>query len=254
MIKVFAPLATLSVLLFAAPASAAFQGQLDFKITMQGGAGTMKVLVGEAGVRTEMDMKARGQDIAITMVVKHADHDTAYMINDRSKTYAEVDLKKARESKQKGGKYTAKKLGKDKIAGYDATRSLVTDERGNKIEVWTTKQLELDEKMMRAMGDNAPNEGLMAALKDAGAEGFVLKLVNKDAEESLTMEVVKVEKRKIPASRFEVPAGYKKSEMGVAGAAMSPEQQKQLQEAMKNMTPEQRKQMEQALQQQGATR
>ena len=58
-------------------------------------------------------------------------------------------------------------------------------------------------------------------------------------------ELVKAEKRALPASTFEVPAGYKETSM--MGTMMSPEQQKQMEDAMKNMTPEQRKMMEEMM-------
>ena len=61
-----------------------------------------------------------------------------------------------------------------------------------------------------------------------------------------TMELTKAEKKSLPASMFEIPAGYTKQEgmMGAAGVMASPEQQEQMRKAMENLTPEQRKQIE----------
>ncbi len=79
------------------------------------------------------------------------------------------------------------------------------------------------------------------------------------------MEVVKINKSKLPASTFEIPKGYKKTEGGLMGAGMdmmpdeakaqmreslknmSPAEKKQMREALNNMPPEQRKMMEQLL-------
>jgi hypothetical protein len=67
---------------------------------------------------------------------------------------------------------------------------------------------------------------------------------NKAGDERLRMEIVKVERRKLPASLFEVPAGYRETSM-MGMMAQTPEQQKQLEdaqkkmeEAMKDMSPE----------------
>ena len=95
---------------------------------------------------------------------------------------------------------------------------------------------------------------MMKALQDAGADGFFVKMVTREkgkAEPLTTMELTKAEKKSLPASLFEVPAGYTKQEgmMGAAGA-MSPEAAEQMKKAMENMTPEQRKQMEEMMKKQ----
>ena len=69
------------------------------------------------------------------------------------------------------------------------------------------------------------------------------------------MEVVKIDKKPLPASIFEIPEGYTKSEGGVMGAVggMSGPRvdaaREQMQEAMKKLTPEQRDMMEKMMKQ-----
>ncbi len=70
------------------------------------------------------------------------------------------------------------------------------------------------------------------------------------------MELTRVEKKSLPASLFQVPAGYKQTDTAIGG--LSPEQEKamrdarsQMDEAMKNMTPEQRKAVEDAMKRYG---
>ena len=48
---------------------------------------------------------------------------------------------------------------------------------------------------------------------------------------------------------IQIPAGYRETSM--MGTMMSPEQQKQIDDAMKNLTPEQRKMFEQMMKKQG---
>ncbi len=61
-------------------------------------------------------------------------------------------------------------------------------------------------------------EALLKALKEAGADGMPLKSIATTADGTkVTMEVVKVNKKSLPASTFEIPAGYTKSEGGLMG-------------------------------------
>ncbi len=102
-------------------------------------------------------------------------------------------------------------------------------------------------------------EGWIGAVHDTGVTGYPVRMVEhtEAGDEKLRMEIVKVERRSLPASLFEVPAGYREtSMMGVM--AQTPEQQKQMEdaqkkmeEAMKNMSPEQKKMMEKMMGPQG---
>jgi len=79
------------------------------------------------------------------------------------------------------------------------------------------------------------------------------------------MEVVKIDKKSLPASTFEIPADYTKSEgglMDMMGGMSGPqadeankkmgEAQQRMQEALKNMSPEQREMIEKMMKQRKA--
>jgi Spy/CpxP family protein refolding chaperone len=74
----------------------------------------------------------------------------------------------------------------------------------------------------------------------------------------MTMELVRAEKKSLPSSTFQVPAGYTKAEnpmagMGGGGGAQLPKEvQDQIREKLSKLTPEQRKQLEEAMKAQGA--
>jgi len=59
----------------------------------------------------------------------------------------------------------------------------------------------------------------------------------------MTMELVRAQRQKVPASMLEIPAGYAKTSVPQA----SPEMQRKLEEAMKDLPPEQRKQLEEMM-------
>lgn len=246
--------------LAAAPAFAQFEGEIDMRITAPGGTnGTGKVFVSKTGSRTEMNMQTQHMPIRMTTLMKFSNPDVMYLVNDTQRTYAEIDLKKMKEqaSKNQGARaretWTVKKLGRETVNGYACEHLLVTHGTDAKSEQewWTTRDIAgLSYDSMRGLmrRGNQGDEGILKALRDAGVEGFVVKMVTREKGNPTpvsTMELTKAEKRSLPASLFEIPAGYKKQEgmMGAMGVA-SPEAQEQMRKAMENLTPEQRKQIE----------
>jgi Domain of unknown function (DUF4412) len=254
--------------LAASPAFAQFEGEIDMKITGQGGmTGTGKVFVSKVGSRTEMDMEAARMPVHMTTLMKFATPDVMYLINDKARTYSEVDTKKVREqaAKMAGSKdkeaYSVRVLGSERVLGYSTKHVLLSRPSDkSEMEVWTTKDmLGLSYESMRGLmrrGAGDDDGSMMKALRDAGAEGFFVKMVTREkgkTEPLTTMELTKAEKKSLPVSLFEIPPGYTKQE-GMVGAAgvMSPEAAEQMKKAMENLTPEQRKQMEEMMKRQQA--
>lgn len=265
------------LLISALPAAAEFEGVMDMKMTMTDtegnstGGGTMKVAVGKPGVRSEINMQMSQMGMKMVMLFQNDNPDVIYRINDEGKSYSEMKLPKtpeAVERAQAGDKYTVKKLGTEKILGYDTQHVLVTHSTGvgdtvtyTTNEMWIAKDfLAYDTfKRLQARGPNgAGNAAMEKALKDAGAEGMPLKAVMAGPMGGkMIMEVVKADKKSLPASTFQIPAGYTKSAGGLAdmlGGVSNPEvddAKKKMQDALKNMTPEQRQQIEEMLKKRG---
>ncbi len=261
---------SLVLLLTALPAFAQFEGVLDMKVAVldgQGetqGGGDVLMSIGKPGARTEMSMAAMGMNMKMVMLVKTDTPDMVYRINDAGKSYTEINVAKNNTSKNSSQeKYTVKKLGEDKILDYKTDHVLVMGKDSTN-EMWIAKDF-LDYKLFQRLqahpGGNSGNEGMEKALKDAGEEGMPLKAIMPGPQGGkLTMEVVKADKKSLPASTFEIPAGYTKSEGGALdmSGVSSPQldeakkqMQQRLQDAMKNMTPEQRQMLEQQLKQRG---
>lgn len=273
----------LALLLAATPALAVFEGTVEMKMTMTDkdgnptGSGTSNIAVGEAGVRSEMNMQHGPMGIKMVMLQKSAIPDKTYHINHATRTYSEIDLAKLQAmagAQQSNITYTVKKLGSDKILGFDAQHVLVQQqtaggEKGPTTEMWTAKDF-LDyatfSKLQAGHSRMAAQEGLLKALKDAGVDGMPLKSVTTAEDGSkTTMEVVRAEKKSLPASTFEIPEGYTKSEGGLGdmlGGMTGPqadearkrmdEAKKKLEEMLKNMTPEQRQMYESMMKQRGS--
>jgi hypothetical protein len=250
--------------LAAAPAFAQFEGELTMKMTMREGTGTGRVYISAAGARSELDIQTTQMPFKMTTLMKASNPDLMYMINDEQKSYAEVDLKKVKEQAAKGRDKTketwsVQKLGKEKVNGYSSEHVLVTrseDTKGEQ-ELWISKDISgLSYESMRGLmrNRNQSDEGMMKALRDAGVDGFVVKMITREKGNPVplaTMEITKVEKKSLKAAYFEIPSDYTKKE-GTMGAAsvMAPGGNDQMRKAMESLTPEQRKQMEEMMKRQ----
>jgi hypothetical protein len=269
----------LALLAATGPALAQFEGTLDMKMTMTGmggdGGGTMNLAVGKAGVRSVIDMQMGAMAMKMAMLQKADTPDTLYRINDANKTYTELDLAKLKAMAgraQADKKYTVEKLGQETLLGYKTQHVRVKEEgaddgTGMTLELWTAKDL-LDyatfSKLQARRGRGGNEEAMIKALKAADADGMPLKSVSTMGDGmKVTMEVVKVDKKPLPASTFEIPEGYTKSEgglMDMMGGMSGPQAdearkkmgdaQKQMEDAMKNMTPEQREMLQKMMKQQ----
>jgi hypothetical protein len=246
-----------SLIMLTGTVAAQFEGQIDMKFTTanKDGSGEFKTFLSKAGTLGEMKIQAKGSPIDMKILFKTASPDMMYMINDAKKAYTEIDMKKnnERSDKMKDEKYTVKKLPNEKIMGYDCKHVVLTDEKGSEMEFWTNKDVADYQAFAKLMSNQNPRtSSFEKALKESGAEGLPLKMIarGKDGKDNMTMEVTKVEKKSLPASTFEIPTGYAKQDAMSAAMDLIPaDQQKKIQEQMKNMTPEQRKMLEDMMKQ-----
>ena len=83
------------------------------------------------------------------------------------------------------------------------------------MEVCVSKELIPSAAWVAAMSRREDQSGPLKALKENGLEGFPIRWIfrsQKNKEISSTMELVSFEKKSLPASLFEIPADYTKSE------------------------------------------
>jgi len=246
----------LCALLVASLGAAQTEGIADYKLTGESMTGTGRMYISKAGYRVEWNMelsdsarRGRGpHDMKTTILGKLSDPDVVYMVNDASKTYSTFNAKEARDEVARSKeKYTVERLGTQTVAGFSCQDARLKSTSGTEMEVCLTRDLSVPAGWLSAM--NRPGGGAgggWSALRDAGIEGLPVRWTTKPSRGGrggpVTMEMTKFEKKSVPASTFEIPAGYTKSDAMSVG--MSPEQKRQMDEALKNMTPEQRKQYE----------
>jgi len=252
-----------AALVAAAPALAQWEGVLQMKMTSQTANGTMTAAVSKVGTRTEVDMKSpemakqgMGSGVKMVSILKTAEPNTVYIVNDSSKTYSVIDTAKMREQTRsmRGGKeetFTVKKLGKDTVAGFSCEKALVTGSEGMTFETCISNEVGGSAAMIRAMQRRGDSSGLVKSLADAGLEGFPIRWVT-HAEHGrggdVTVELVSAKKQSVPASTFEIPSGYTKSESMMPFS--NPEIDRRMKEALEKMTPEQRRQFEEMMKKQ----
>lgn len=236
-------------LLASSSAFADFEGVLFMKMSSEHMDGTMRVFLSPKGVRNEMDMRAAQRPMHFATLVLFERPDVAYQISDERRTVTEVDLKKANEMAEKSGDalYTVKTLGDETILGYWCRHVMITGKKSGEIEMWTTREILNYSAFAKTQGaDGQMNAAFMKSLKDAGADGFPVKSIYRSQRGQFMMELVSAEKKSLPASLFQVPAGYTKTG-GYGAGNLPPEALKAMQERMKNMSPEQREMLEKAM-------
>jgi hypothetical protein len=257
------------VLLFAsATAQAQFEGVAEMRFATTGRnpatSGTGRVYVSGTGWRNEMEMASpetalasgRGP-IKVVWMGMLSDPGTIYRINDAMKTYDVLHARRGRVSSSRIGpenRNTVQMLGSDTVAGLSCERIQITPSRGKTlIDACLSKEFVTGE-WLRTLRRERTGGDSMAALKDAGLEGYPIRLETKEADGSgLTMEVTKIERRPVPDSTFEIPAGYTRADLTTAKVAQIPEppqlmedREKLRREIMENLTSDQRRALEEA--------
>ncbi|MGZ3883422.1 MAG: DUF4412 domain-containing protein [Bacteroidia bacterium] len=219
---------------------------IDYKISStKGASGTMKINFSEFGHSSEFNMvvpQMPGGGITMKSLSMKSTPDVIYTINDKNKTYTEA--KKAETQAQDTKTYSVKKVGEETVNGYKCIHAVITE--GNETEdVWNTKDIKEYNKYAEAYNTNKRlgSEKREKALKEAGCDGFPVKVVHKgnEREGDMTMELVKMEKKNFSSTDFQLPTGYTKSDSSKpAGGAPNGAPQMKSQEELMKMTPEER--------------
>jgi hypothetical protein len=231
-------------------ASAAdFEGRAQYRLT---GAmeqqGTAEAVVGPGGARfhvefTSPKMKQMGMaEVNATTLLKAGDRDHLYSIDEAHHSYAVVDT----HPEARSGAWKVTRLGPSSAAGYPCERARIeAGEGSHPAELCIASTLGRVAMWATAAGQG--DEGMPAALAKAGLDGLPIRWAeNQGADDGsgFVLELVKVTRERVPASEFEVPAGYARRERSSVSSA---EMRARMEERLKSLTPEQRKRVEQLL-------
>ncbi len=233
----------LGVLLICNPALAQNGVIFQYKInSSEGGTGTVKGYYADGSFRSEVAItmpQMPNGGINMVSFVQKDKPTTSIQLNDKNKTYTEREIKE-RPDTSKGAEATVKILGNEKIGKYNCIHSQVT-QNNHVSEFWMTREIPEYEKYSSVhRGSRYMGRGnTMAALKNANADGFLVKTFSKDMRGVETsVELESFESGTVSADKFVIPDGYTKAAAPEKGAGAGPggvDYNK-----LKDMTPEER--------------
>lgn len=220
------------VLTGSAAALAQLEGVADFKVTAisrKGEAvpGTGKVTLSRTAYRMEWQTDASrlafgssGADVKLTVIGKDSDPNRLTLIDDAGKSYSTWDLRKARGAPG-AGSYTVSRLGPDKVGGLTCQKAELVSSSGTVVHACVAGEVAASLDWL-ALLDGVPAESTawIPALRLNGMAGFPIHLDvrHKGASQPfVTMDLVSVAKGPVPASAFEVPRGYKETDLAIDG-------------------------------------
>ena len=231
-----ARIATALFFALAAQAFAQSEGIAEFKGTTNAGAGRTiqtsgKVYFARAVAyrsewKTDMSnlfkgrympgggMLARRKTITIQ---KLSEPDRVISLDEERKTYRITDLKSLRGEVAPGpssNTYAVKKLGRDTVAGLACEKATVTSSEGTRSELCVATEMIPSSAWGAAQNWREGSSDMVKALRDAGLDGFPIRMTiypNGESQAAYTLELVRLERRPVPSSVFEVPPGYAKA-------------------------------------------
>ena len=218
---------------------------LEFKLTSKSFTGTFRTLALDGNSRTEMSMTSASfpNPINVVSLRLSSTPDKAYSLNEKNKTYSEVDLAKSGESEDE--EYDITVLGKEKIGNYNCVHVKVVYKKSGKTnEMWLSKDVAGYASYRNVRMKYVGSARIYTALMAKGAEGFVVRiLAQSERGEQMQMDLVRAGTQSIDVSLFSLN-GYTKSTGAGPGMgrpdiqSMTPEQRKEYIEEMKRQHPQ----------------
>lgn len=226
-------------LLGSAVAQAQLEGVADFKVTSisrkgETVPGTGRVTLAREAYRMEWQTDASqlafgsaGGNMKLTLIGKDSDPNRLTLIDDSTKTYSTWDLRKARGGAPPSS-YTVTRLGPDKVAGVTCqSAELTSSSSGNVVRACVAGQIAASLDWLALVGGvQQDSVAWISALRFNGLAGFPIHLDIRHRGASqpfVTLDLTGVTKGPVPASAFEVPKGYKETDLAIDGLASAQE-------------------------------
>ena len=228
----------LAVLLSYGAFAQGYYFEMKMSSTKQADMGNMKVYAQGGNSRSELHIVTPMGAMDVTALNLSGHPDVVYMVNDKDKTYSEIDVNKSGQWKDNSqDEYEITVLGKEKVNGYNSTHVKVK-RKDSKIEeeMWTSTEVPDYSSFMMAKTKFTGRVNLIKALEAKGAAGFPVRIKTAERGNDMQIDFVKAEKRSNPASLFSLDGLTKSASASMGGVDM-----KDIMQKMQNMTPEERK-------------
>jgi hypothetical protein len=127
------------------------------------------------------------------------------------------------------GSYQVTRVGNETVQGYPCVHVKVKSTIGsglfkstNSMDMWTSTAVP-GYGMYKALmtGRDAGTPQMMQALDNAGAAGFIVRLDAGDKNYTMSMVLILAQEKNLPASLFEIPAGYTDSKQNIMESMLS---------------------------------
>jgi len=187
---------------------------------------------GDMRVEMHSDIDFKGHKSPIPMVlIGHSNKpDESIIIDDSAKTYIVHHIDTADMNAGINTESTVTKVGEEKVFGYDCIHAKVISDKkigsfynvADTINLWRSKDvpMQADVKALFTQfesrtGSYMYSKETVAKLKEMGCEGFTVKMITNAKDHSTVMQLTKAEHKTLPASMFQIPAGYKEIKNGM---------------------------------------
>ncbi|HEV8082318.1 MAG TPA: DUF4412 domain-containing protein [Chitinophagaceae bacterium] len=190
--------------------------------------GTTKMYVSSKGdMRTEMNMSnsaSPNKNVLPMVLIGHSNKpNESISIDDEKKTYTINHI--IPEDLNTGEKMqsTVTKVGEEKILGFNCVHAKIISKKTmgsfyseiDTIDLWKSKEVPMQSNVKELFNQFESRTGNImyspeatAQLKQMSCDGFTVKMEMGSKDVSMVMQLTKVEHRDLPASMFEIPAGY----------------------------------------------
>lgn len=226
---------------------------IEYKITAgdakESMTGNNKTYNQDGNSRAEMQFSVPGLPSGAmnTTTIMRKDKPNMIIKLNPDKTYTEMSFAEYEKNEKKSNEpFEITIVGKETVNGYSCTHVIAKFKNSGKVrnEWWTSKDVAGFPGFKGMKGSKYfDDDNLFSKMEEKGADGFPVRM--KMSEEGqkgiMQMDLVKAEKRNIPASMFEIPAGYTKA------ASVDLSNMPKSMEDMKNMSPEEQQKMMQEL-------
>jgi Domain of unknown function (DUF4412) len=210
----------------AASLAAEFEGVLEMKIVTDPGTkggwkgGTVRILVGNAGMRSEVVVQTSQKPFQMVSLVRASEPNVTYTLDEANKTYQKLDNSTAANTPGTAPP-TLKRLGTEKMLGRTVEHVLLTSlSKGTEEELWIDTALVPPARFVSAF-ERDGGDDWWNTLRAAGLLGLPLKMVFRSTapgSKQTAVEATSVEPKQLPESTFAIPAGYREAKGPLDGA------------------------------------
>ncbi|MEI8033074.1 MAG: DUF4412 domain-containing protein [Chlorobiaceae bacterium] len=199
-------------------ATSKFTGIMQMQLKLPNGSADVTYTFGTDAQRMDMVMQMEKipEPLKTTVITRASKPDQAVVINHEAKTTSQVNLRTAAENAMLldfDSNYKLARLGKESVKGYRCEHISLTSTT-EKLELWITRDLGdfSTFRLLQSQNPRLSNTALSRTLKNAGIEGFPVRIVQHNDNGPSVMELRRIQPKQVSAEEFRVPAGYRNVE------------------------------------------